>query len=141
MAWAWTLTDLEECILAVCGFRLGHVSRQQLGLWAQISSSGTAVAPCCHVGQTQTFPSTQASAGSPGAPLLPVSLPGTFHPSPRWPDSPLSPMHPSFIPIPVSPLVTPLGWMPVLEMVLGGGKRQSQALSSRPPWKTHGHLL
>lgn len=71
MAWAWPLTELGGYILAVCGFSLGHVSRQQLGLWARTTSSVTAVAPCCHVGQTQTVPSIQASPGSPEAPLLP----------------------------------------------------------------------
>lgn len=141
MAWAWTLTDLGGCILAVCGFRLGHVSRQQLGLWARTSSSVTAVAPCCHVGQSQTFPASRPALGHRELLSCLLSPPGPSHPSPHWPDSPLSPMHPSFIPTAVSPLVTPLGWMPVLETALGGGKPHSQALSSWPPWKTHGHLL
>lgn len=107
-AQAWALDELGGSVRAVCGFHLGQVPRQQLGLWAWTSSSVTAVAPCCLVDQGQTLPSSQGSPVSPGTPFL---LDLTTWPLVSFsccPDSLLPPRHPS-IPIPLSPLVTPLG--------------------------------
>lgn len=59
-AQAWALVELGGSIRAVCGFHLGQMPRQQLGLWAWTSSSVTAVAPCCLVDQGQTLPSSHS---------------------------------------------------------------------------------
>lgn len=116
------LNDLVGIIRAVFGFCLGHVPTQQLGLWAWTFSSVTAVAPCCHVGESQTLPASEPALCHLALLSCLTSPPGPLYLSPYWADSLLSPMHPSFILIPVSPLVTPLGWMPVLGTALGGGK-------------------